>query len=576
MANKHTVILQPSGRRGEVEEGTSLRAAARELGVDIESICAENATCGKCKILCEQGEFERYGITSKRENLTPVSPEEAAFFSRRPKMLAKNNWEVGQVRLSCQARVCGDLLVNIPEESLGNKQIVRKSATDRVIEIKPSLRKYLVEMMPPTLSNPKADWERLASGLATSMGLVRQGQENLPRAKDLTIDYACLQTLGQTLRDAKWRVTATVWQDKEVVRVEPGYSENLFGAAIDIGSTTIALYLCNLENGEVVASESEMNPQIVYGEDVMSRIQYTIANEDGLEKLHNAVINTINQLLARAAKTAEISIDDILEMAVVGNSTMHHLFLGVTPRYLGVAPFVPTVYKSVDVKARELGIKINRSGNIHVLPTIASFLGDTAEAMMEFARILPAHIPRIALVDFNNDSVRDSLLTLEALFNKYRELMDAGNKSEAEKYKLYGIRLDTSGSLRDVSVQPLGDPSLDLGVTPRLVFNVRQALDSASENWSLPKSWKEAALDYCRNVKIVVSGGFNPDKINKFEKLGVPVDIYAVGSYLFNNNSHTITDFTADVVRVKVHDEWIEMGKVGRKPGRNENLERVW
>jgi uncharacterized 2Fe-2S/4Fe-4S cluster protein (DUF4445 family) len=375
MANKHTVILQPSGRRGEVEEGTSLRAAARELGVDIESICAENATCGKCKILCEQGEFERYGITSKRENLTPVSPEEAAFFSRRPKMLAKNNWEVGQVRLSCQARVCGDLLVNIPEESLGNKQIVRKSATDRVIEIKPSLRKYLVEMMPPTLSNPKADWERLASGLATSMGLVRQGQENLPRAKDLTIDYACLQTLGQTLRDAKWRVTATVWQDKEVVRVEPGYSENLFGAAIDIGSTTIALYLCNLENGEVVASESEMNPQIVYGEDVMSRIQYTIANEDGLEKLHNAVINTINQLLARAAKTAEISIDDILEMAVVGNSTMHHLFLGVTPRYLGVAPFVPTVYKSVDVKARELGIKINRSGNIHVLPTIASFLG---------------------------------------------------------------------------------------------------------------------------------------------------------------------------------------------------------
>lgn len=207
---------------------------------------------------------------------------------------------------------------------------------------------------------------------------------------------------------------------------------------------------------------------------------------------------------------------------------------------------------------------------------IASFLGDTAEAMMEFARILPANIPRIALVDFSNDSVRDTLRTLEALFIKYRELKDAGNESEAVKYKLYGVRLDTSGSIRDVSVQPLGEPSLDLGVTPRLVFNVRQALDSAWERWSLPTSWKEAARDFCRSVKIVVSGGFNPDKIRKFEKLGVPADIYAVGSYLFNNNSLTVTDFTADVVRVKVRGEWIDMAKVGREPCDNPDLERVW
>ncbi len=207
---------------------------------------------------------------------------------------------------------------------------------------------------------------------------------------------------------------------------------------------------------------------------------------------------------------------------------------------------------------------------------IASFLGDTAEAMMEFARILPANIPRIALVDFNNDSVRDSLRVLNALFEKYRDLIEAGNKEEAEKYKLYGVRLDTSGSLRDVSVQPVGDPSLDLGVTPRLVFNVRQALDNAWEGWNLPETWRERAHAFCRNVKIVVSGGFNPDKIRKFEKLGVPVDIYAVGSYLFNNNGATVTDFTADVVRVKIHGEWVDMAKVGRKVGSNENLERVW
>ena len=195
---------------------------------------------------------------------------------------------------------------------------------------------------------------------------------------------------------------------------------------------------------------------------------------------------------------------------------------------------------------------------------------------MQFAHILPARIPRIALVDFNNDSVRDSLRVLDGMFTKYRELMDGGSKEEAEKYKLYGVRLDTGGSLRDVSVPPLGEPALDLGVNPRLVFNVRSGLDTAWERWDLPKSWKEAAKEFCQSVKIVVSGGFNPEKIRKFEKLGVPADIYAVGSYLFNNNGMTVTDFTADVVRVKIHGEWLDMAKVGRKVGENENLERVW
>ena len=207
---------------------------------------------------------------------------------------------------------------------------------------------------------------------------------------------------------------------------------------------------------------------------------------------------------------------------------------------------------------------------------IASFLGDTAEAMLQFSRILPANIPRIALVDFNNDSVRDTLRVMEVLFGKYRELTDLGDETEAAKYVLYGVRLDTSGSLRDVSVEPLGDASLDLGVTPRLVFNVRQAMDSAWEAWNLPEARKEAAREYCRNVKIVASGGFNPDKIRRFEKLGVPVDIYGVGSWLFNNNGGTVTDFTGDVVRVKVHGGWIDMAKIGRAPLDNPNLERVW
>ena len=428
---QHLVILQPSGRRGHVDEGISLREAARQLGVEIESICAENATCGKCKVVIEEGAFERYGITSKREHLSTPSAEETDYFRRRLKMMAANNWEAGQVRLSCQARVLGDVLVNVPEESRGNKQIVRKSATERQIEIKPSIRKYLVEMVPPNLEKPFADWERLSQGLETSMKLVRRGEENLPKTEDLSIDYQCQRGLGDALREGHWKVTVTVWQDKEVIRVQPGYVETSYGVAVDIGSTTIALYLCDLETGEILAAESEMNPQIVYGEDVMSRIQYTISEPDGLEKQHKAVIGTLNQLLKQAVKTAnkslreavrparasardgeddsptkrspdkrdgagedeiaslpavarnDISIEDILEIVFVGNTTMHHLLLNIPPAHLGRAPYVPSIHKAVDVKARELGLQINPSGNVHVLPTIASFIGaDTSGVLI--------------------------------------------------------------------------------------------------------------------------------------------------------------------------------------------------
>ncbi|KPL71222.1 nicotinate phosphoribosyltransferase [Ornatilinea apprima] len=207
---------------------------------------------------------------------------------------------------------------------------------------------------------------------------------------------------------------------------------------------------------------------------------------------------------------------------------------------------------------------------------IASFLGDTAEAMLAFARIQPASIVRIALVDFNNDCVTDSLRVCTAMFQKYRELVDKGEMDEAERYRLYGVRLDTSASLRDVSVPPLGDPKLDLGVTPRLVHIVREALDNAWKDWNLPAEWVERAQEFCSFVKIVVSGGFDAERIDRFERLGVPVDIYAVGSSLFDNHGPTKADYTADVVRVKIHGEWVDMAKIGRRPCENPDLERIW
>jgi uncharacterized 2Fe-2S/4Fe-4S cluster protein (DUF4445 family) len=406
MMTKHTIILQPSGRRGQVDEGASVRTAARELGVEIESICAENATCGKCMVVLEAGRFEKYNIESQREHLSPVGTEERAYLERRPKLLKDKGWEIGQVRLSCQSKIMGDVLINVPEESRGNKQIVRKSASNREIEIKPAVRKYLVTMSPPTLERPIADWERLAKGLETSMGLVRGGEEKLPRWYDFDIDYHVLRSLSKTLRESKWNVTVSVRNDREVIAVQSGYHEDSFGAAVDIGSTTVALYLCNLRTGELLAAESEMNPQIVYGEDVMSRIQYAIDQPDGLEKLHKAIISTLNKLLKQAVKSANeklietagfdtsrdeqrgttqpagISLNDVLEMVLVGNSTMHHVLLNLHPKDLGLAPFVPTIHKSVDIKARELGLHIHPAGNIHVLPTIASFVGADTSAVI--------------------------------------------------------------------------------------------------------------------------------------------------------------------------------------------------
>jgi nicotinate phosphoribosyltransferase len=203
-------------------------------------------------------------------------------------------------------------------------------------------------------------------------------------------------------------------------------------------------------------------------------------------------------------------------------------------------------------------------------------MGDTAAAMLAFAELLPVKIPRIALGDFNNDCVGDTLSTLKAMFFKFMQHMQSGNTDEAARYVLYGVRTDTSGTLRDISVPPLGAAELDLGVNPRLVFQLRQSLDGAWQQWNLPVEWQEKARLYCRNVKIVVSGGFTPEKIRRFESLGVPVDTYAVGSSLFDNHGPTINDYTADVVRVKIDGQWVDMAKIGRGPCDNADLKRVW
>lgn len=208
---------------------------------------------------------------------------------------------------------------------------------------------------------------------------------------------------------------------------------------------------------------------------------------------------------------------------------------------------------------------------------IACFLGDTAETMMAFSSVLPASIPRIALVDFENDCVGTSLAVMQRMFARYRLLVDEGNAEEASKFVLFGVRPDTGGTMRDRSVPPLGDPKLDNGVNPRLCFLMRQAIDNAFEAWELPSHWVDRARDWCRNVKITVTGGFTPERIRAFEAMGVPADVYGVGSALLSNCSenNTNNDFTADIVRVKIEGQWYPLAKVGRRACDNPELQPV-
>lgn len=350
------VIFQPFGRRGYVQAGETLKEASRQLGVDIEGICGEAGTCGKCMVRIEDGFFEKYSVTSSKNNLSPLTEAETKFIDE--------NMAAEGYRLVCQARLQGDVVVFVPEESRMGKQVVRKAATERAIALKPAVKKYYVELKKATLEDTLGDWERLQGELESRYGLT-----------NLTIDYQALLALQKMVREGDWKVTVSVWMGKEVIKVEPGRVEKGYGIAIDVGTTTVAGYLCELETGKILATESMMNPQVMYGEDVMSRITYSMVNEDGLEALNQAIIKGINELAGKAAAQAKIKRSDIVDSTIVGNTCMHHLLLNIDPRYIGKAPFPPALHHSLNVKARDLGFKISPGAYIHVLPIEAGFVG---------------------------------------------------------------------------------------------------------------------------------------------------------------------------------------------------------
>ena len=351
----HMVIFMPSGRRGLVPAGTTILEASRELGVPIASICGGHMTCNKCLVKLETGEFAKHGIVSADAHLSPASS---------PEITLLTELESTDCRLSCQARLNGDALLFVPEESRARDQIIRKSATERIIKLQPAIRKLYVQVQAAQLGSYRSDWERLQEALQTEYGVTAT-----------RIDPPVLRSLQASLRQQNWAVTVTLWQNHEVIDVQPGLVEGVYGLAVDIGSTTVAGFLCDLLNGDILAQESIMNPQVVYGEDLMSRVSYAMTNRDGLKKMHEAIIDGLNKLGAKVARSAGIRPRDIHEAVFVGNTTMTHILLGIDPIELGGAPFALATRDAVDIKARDLGLRFHHGANTHILPAEAGHVG---------------------------------------------------------------------------------------------------------------------------------------------------------------------------------------------------------
>jgi uncharacterized 2Fe-2S/4Fe-4S cluster protein (DUF4445 family) len=355
------IVFMPSGKRGHFPRGTAVLDAARSLGVDIDSVCGGRAICGRCQVEVAEGDFAKHGINSVATSVTP------------------------QGEASCQAKLEADIVIDVPASSQVHHQVVRKPHEDHDITIDPVVHAYFVEVSSPTLDEPLGDLERLQAALEAEWEL-----------QDLSCEPAVLRGLQEVLNKEKRQVTVAVRNDKRIVAVWPGFKEKLLGIAFDVGSTTVAAHLCNLTTGEVVASAGKMNPQIRYGEDLMSRVSYIMMNPGGEAKLIDAVRRAMNELITEV--TAEVSADitDVVEITVVGNPIMQHLVLGISPVALGTAPFALATDSSVDVRAADIGIGINPGGYAYALPCIAGHVGaDAAGVLLAEA---PQERDRVSLV----------------------------------------------------------------------------------------------------------------------------------------------------------------------------------
>jgi len=357
------VVFTPSGHRGRFRRGTPLLQAARELGVDLDSVCGGRGICTRCQVNIGDGEFAKHGIHSTNDHLTPFTDAEER--QRADGRLAPGR------RLSCQARIGGDLLVDVPAESQMHRQIVRKRAEARVVELDPVVRPMYVEIAPPDMHDPAAHLRRLEIALKETWNVELSG-----------VDVHVLRKLHKTLEDGNYRATAIVRRSKRLVDIRPGFHDKIYGIAVDVGSTTIAMHLCDLLSGEVLASAGRMNPQIRFGEDLMSRVSYAMMNEGGAELMTQAVREALNQLAQEVAAEARVALEDIMEVTIAGNPVMHHLVLGLDPTPLGFAPFALATDDATIMLASDIDLVLNPGTRIYVLPCIAGHVGADAAGVV--------------------------------------------------------------------------------------------------------------------------------------------------------------------------------------------------
>ncbi len=381
------VVFTPSGRRGRFATGTTLLDAARSLGVDIDSVCGGRALCGRCQVEPAVGEFAKHGVSSRAENLTPLSETERRY--------ADQNGIAPGRRLSCSTRILGDLVIDVPAESQVHRQVVRKRAEVHEIELDPAVRVYYVEVQEPDMHDPASDLRRLKEALEFEWRLERLG-----------CDLEVLHGLQAALREGDWKVTVAVYEDRDIIAVWPGFHSRAFGLAVDVGSTTIAAHLCDLSSGEVVASAGVMNPQIRFGEDLMSRVSYVMMNPGGEVELTAAVREALQRLATEVAAGAGIAVESILDVCIVGNPVMHHLLLGVNPIELGGAPFALATDEATRLRARDIGLALHPAARVYVLPCIAGHVGaDAAGVILSEAPYLRDEMTLVVDVGTNAEIV---------------------------------------------------------------------------------------------------------------------------------------------------------------------------
>lgn len=363
MSNDVLVVFTPSGKRGRVAHGTTVLQAARDLGVDLDSVCGGRAICGRCQVTLSEGAFPKHGIESRVAHLSGLGENEVAY--DEVDGLAEGR------RLGCSARLLGDAVIDVPPESQVHRQVVRKRTEVHDLSVNPLVRLHVIEVSEPSMHEPVSDLRRLLEELEFEWGLT-----------DLECDLHVLTTLQGALRAGQWQVTVAVFREREIVAIWPGYHDTALGMAFDIGSTTIAAHLVDLASGEALASAGRMNPQIRFGEDLMSRVSYVMMHPGAEQQMCEVVRTAVAELILEVCAEAEQTPDNILDCTFVGNPIMHHLLLGLSPVELGGAPFALATDSAVTVSAQRLNLGINPGARCYVLPCIAGHVGADCAAVV--------------------------------------------------------------------------------------------------------------------------------------------------------------------------------------------------